>query len=716
MFKMKTRVIMACLIWMAFANTAKGMEELGFVRAECDGEGYVYASDSDNDYADVSFYSDYIWLWSVDDDPPPIGTPYWLYAKPEEGWRFLGWKRANGYNTYEDNFTSTSLKMKQYYQGSNGSNNWQAVFSEITEYSLRGVPSDFYVYEDRQNSQFPISPDANGVYVISINRKVTIEWDDGENFFASFIPDIDFSPIENGVTFNMPYHDIDFSATYKGYKLSGVPDDISVFVNNNKASPEDDGIYYILPDNSVKIEWTGDIRCKLDKNVTLTEEQEHSISFTMPSSNLTLLPTDVVLLNEEENSSSINALMGETRDVILQRHTLQLDGGWSTLCLPFNVDQLTGTPLEGFTVKELDSEMTYDGHVTGFDNGTLYLNFKDATGIVAGKPYIVRKAQPKEGAATPRYAATDGTDGSNPQQGYDKLLDGTGDGYRWRTSGLPSFCEFEASAPVYVSGYTLTTGNQNINTDPKVWTLQAKLDAADEWTVIDSRNANENAGDALPADRTKEKGYTLQKPGAYQYFRFEVTQTGGGMLCLSELALKAFYSVDASTLVNPRFKDVIFSNGTPASVASSDGAVSFVGTYDLVKTGNEDIKTMLFPGWGSTLYYPYGVININAFRAYFKLADVLLNNYVGDVNGDGEITATDVTALVNFVLNNDDDNVVVANSDITGDGEITATDVTTLVDWVLNGGPTPFNVVVNTGGVPFTYGGGGWGPARAKKN
>jgi hypothetical protein len=41
---------------------------------------------------------------------------------------------------------------------------------------------------------------------------------------------------------------------------------------------------------------------------------------------------------------------------------------------------------------ELDTEGTYDGHQTGFDatNGTLYLYFKEATSIEAGKPYLVK--------------------------------------------------------------------------------------------------------------------------------------------------------------------------------------------------------------------------------------------------------------------------------------------------------------------------------------
>ena len=77
--------------------------------------------------------------------------------------------------------------------------------------------------------------------------------------------------------------------------------------------------------------------------------------------------------------------------VALSDRTLYKDGDWNTLCLPFSLADLTGTPLEGATVKELDVDGTYDtDKKTGFDDGTLYLYFKDATAIEAGKPYLVK--------------------------------------------------------------------------------------------------------------------------------------------------------------------------------------------------------------------------------------------------------------------------------------------------------------------------------------
>ena len=62
-----------------------------------------------------------------------------------------------------------------------------------------------------------------------------------------------------------------------------------------------------------------------------------------------------------------------------------------------------------------------------------------------------------------------------------------------------------------------------------------------------------------------------------------------------------------------------------------------------------------------------------------------------DVNGDGMITATDVTAIYNYLLNGD--MTYYATCDVDGDGVVTATDVTVIYDVLLNGIPVPERLV-----------------------
>ena len=130
------------------------------------------------------------------------------------------------------------------------------------------------------------------------------------------------------------------------------------------------------------------------------------------------------LADATANTDVITKYKGQTIPVVLSGRTLYKDGGWNTLCLPFDVTDgdadddisLTGTPLKGATVKELDVTGRYDedgnadengSYQTGIVGTTLYLYFKDASAIEAGKPYLVKWAKPAG------YTAYDGTNATS---------------------------------------------------------------------------------------------------------------------------------------------------------------------------------------------------------------------------------------------------------------------------------------------------------------
>ena len=70
------------------------------------------------------------------------------------------------------------------------------------------------------------------------------------------------------------------------------------------------------------------------------------------------------------------------------------------------------------------------------------------------------------------------------------------------------------------------------------------------------------------------------------------------------------------------------------------------------------------------------IFNVNEV---FVEGDIV--SVVGDVNGDGNVTAADVTAIYNWLLNND--NSAIVNGDQNGDGNITAADVTSVYNILL---------------------------------
>lgn len=93
---------------------------------------------------------------------------------------------------------------------------------------------------------------------------------------------------------------------------------------------------------------------------------------------------NMTALSDDTDSSTLLATyQGTINDVTLTGRTIYRNGEWNTLCLPFNIVSLTGTPLEGAIIRPLtDATLT---------NTTLTLTFGTAVNaIIAGMPYILK--------------------------------------------------------------------------------------------------------------------------------------------------------------------------------------------------------------------------------------------------------------------------------------------------------------------------------------
>ncbi|MBR5083734.1 MAG: endonuclease [Prevotella sp.] len=101
------------------------------------------------------------------------------------------------------------------------------------------------------------------------------------------------------------------------------------------------------------------------------------------ASTIILADDDSGMDADHNNAAIINAYDSEKVNVVLYGHTFYKDGCWNSLCLPFSLNSLTDTPLDGASIKEFTS--------ASYKNGTLKLNFSnDLNAIEAGKPYIVK--------------------------------------------------------------------------------------------------------------------------------------------------------------------------------------------------------------------------------------------------------------------------------------------------------------------------------------
>ena len=101
---------------------------------------------------------------------------------------------------------------------------------------------------------------------------------------------------------------------------------------------------------------------------------------------------DLTLQNGSDNTDNISDNILCPVNVELNGRTLYKDSKWNTLCLPFDIYNFKGTPLEGATVMTLDVEDTYGDKKTGYNpaTGTLSLYFEKTDWIEAGVPYLVK--------------------------------------------------------------------------------------------------------------------------------------------------------------------------------------------------------------------------------------------------------------------------------------------------------------------------------------
>ena len=96
---------------------------------------------------------------------------------------------------------------------------------------------------------------------------------------------------------------------------------------------------------------------------------------------------EVVLRDTKNNEELLTDLNGSTTNVSVYR---SLTGGmYNTLCLPFNVNELTGTPLENATIWQYNGA-TVKGDGTSKE---IFLDFAEVTSITAGEPYLVEPAE-----------------------------------------------------------------------------------------------------------------------------------------------------------------------------------------------------------------------------------------------------------------------------------------------------------------------------------
>ena len=144
------------------------------------------------------------------------------------------------------------------------------------------------------------------------------------------------------------------------------------------------------------------------------------------------------------------------------------------------------------------------------------------------------------------FEAKDGTAGANDGETYTKLVDGNIETKWCVTDFKGAYIIFEASEAMKVTGYSITTGNDNEydpGRNPKDWTLYGSAATevptrnSDSWEEIDCVTDDDTLKDLNHATYN----YYLKNPTeTYRYFKLEITATQGSkVMQMSEFALSS---------------------------------------------------------------------------------------------------------------------------------------------------------------------------------
>ncbi len=118
-------------------------------------------------------------------------------------------------------------------------------------------------------------------------------------------------------------------------------------------------------------------------------------------------------------------------------------------------------------------------------------------------------------------------------------------------------------------------------------------------------------------------------------------------------------------------------------------------TYNYLKFTKTNGSTVTYSAQGLKLTYDntnVTVTNVDgtATIALAEVQDMYFSNEAGsnplrgDVDNDGQVTISDVTSLIDYILNGYAPGADATSADVDLDGEVSIGDITVLIDYILN--------------------------------
>lgn len=187
----------------------------------------------------------------------------------------------------------------------------------------------------------------------------------------------------------------------------------------------------------------------------------------------------------------------------------------------------------------------------------------------------------------------------------------------------PLRIQWTANAPAVAGIYTLTSGNDAADRDPKSWTLEGSSNGT-TWTVLDTRS-NESF-----ANRLMTKTYFFQNATAYTHYRLMISENnGGGLFQMTEWRLLTASAPTAPTGLEAQApagtEAVLTWNDLSNSESGFEVETSSNGTnWTLLTTTDINVNSYTHTGLDVSTKYYYRVTakNIYGKSAYSNTAEV----------------------------------------------------------------------------------------------
>lgn len=190
----------------------------------------------------------------------------------------------------------------------------------------------------------------------------------------------------------------------------------------------------------------------------------------------------------------------------------------------------------------------------------------------------------------------------------------------------------------------------------------------------------------IVAGQTKTIALILDNDTAYSAFQTDIYLSNG----LEIKQEDGEYIID----LNP---DRAARSHVVSSFKREDGAIRVFVTSQNLATFNESSGEIAYIQIKATNAFPgSGMIRLkNSIAAEANATRHVLPDCVartgeqttlrGDVNGDGEVNISDVSAIVNIILGATVDSSTMTRADVNEDGEVNISDINAVLDIILNG-------------------------------